>query len=293
MRLKLRVTLLLAVLGVSASCSAALVTILSPDSVAKPAQHEPPESETAQIRRVHLKRLDDRLTIPHNDLKAQCRYESDISTAPPAKHVVLTFDDGPDATQTEFILETLGKYKINATFFMIGDKMERHPELVAKVRAAGNQVIGNHSWNHPNFHDISPSEQITEIDKVETVGIDTAPLKVFRYPYGNSTCEANDYLHRHGYRIVGWHVDTCDWAFDKTGEVDVKEAISCEVLPQYRDNFAGHVVSSVRAHNGGIVLMHEIHPNTLKKLDEIITTLIADGFVFGSIEDTDFQNDLR
>lgn len=251
------------------------------------------EEESAKIRELHLKRLDDRLNIDPKILEEHCRYESDISTAPPAKRVVLTFDDGPEPGQTELILDTLKKYNIHAAFFMIGIKMQSHPELVEKVQAAGNLVIGNHSWSHPSFHDISAPEQVVEIAKAEEVFKGRLTPKLFRYPYGNSSCEANDYLHTHGYRIVGWHVDSCDWAYEKTGEVDVKEALSCGVLPQYRGDFVGHVVSAVRAHNGGIVLMHEIHPNTLKKLDEIIAALLADGFVFAAIDDPDFQSSLR
>jgi peptidoglycan/xylan/chitin deacetylase (PgdA/CDA1 family) len=141
-------------------------------------------------------------------------------------------------------------------FFMIGTKMQSHPDLVKKVQVAGHLIIGNHSWSHPNFHDISPSEQIMEIVKAEEISGGSFTPRLFRYPYGNASCETNDYLHAHGYRIVGWHVDSCDWAYERTGEVDVKEALSCGVLPQYRKDFVGHVVSAVRAHNGGIVLIH-------------------------------------
>jgi len=125
-------------------------------------------------------------------------------------------------------------------------------------------------------------------------GIGNGPVKLlFRYPYGNSSCETNQPLHSRGYRIVGWHVDSCDRAFDKAGSVDAKEALSCGVLAQNRSNYVDHVVSTVRAHNGGIVLMHEIHPNTIKKLEEIIVRLKQEGFIFGSIEDPDISPSLR
>jgi len=251
------------------------------------------EEERAKIRIVHLKRLDDRINIEQKALQEHCRYESDISTAPPAKRIVLTFDDGPEPGQTERILDTLKKYDIHGVFFMIGAKMQQHPELVDKVNAAGHQIIGNHSWRHPNFHDISPGEQISEVSRTEETAPGNIVPRLFRYPYGNSSCETNDYLHAHGYRIVGWHVDSCDWSYDKAGEVDAKEALSCGVLPQFRKDFVGHVISALRAHNGGIVLMHEIHPNTLKKLDEIIVSMLADGFVFAAVDDPDFQTSLR
>jgi len=251
------------------------------------------EEETAHIRKHHLKRLDDKLTIEPKVLEQTCKYESDISTKPPAKRVVLTFDDGPEPGQTEFILEVLKKYNISATFFMIGEKAQQHPELVEKVHSATHQMIGNHSWDHPNFHEISVTEQTAQVIRNEhTLAGDLEP-KLFRYPYGNSSCETNELVHSRGYKIVGWHIDSCDWAFEKNGTVDTKEAISCGVISQYRNDYVGHVVSAVRARNGGIILMHEIHPNTVKQLEEVIKQLLNDGFVFGTLLDEGFQQSLR
>ena len=55
----------------------------------------------------------------------------------------------------------------------------------------------------------------------------------------------------------------------------------------------GHVVAAARARKGGIILMHEIHPNTLKKLEQVIVQLQAEGFVFGNVQDPEFQASLR
>ena len=249
--------------------------------------------ETAQIRKHHLNRLNDRLTQEPAVLKETCKYESEIATRPPAKRVVLSFDDGPDPGQTPFILETLQKRNIQAAFFMIGSKARQYPQLVEQIRAGGHHLIGNHSWDHPNFHDISVAEQAGEVLRNDALVEKSQPTKFFRYPYGNSTCATNALLHSHNYRIVGWHVDSCDWAFDRTGSVDVKEALSCGVLAHNRNDFVEHVVATVRGHNGGIVLLHEIHPNTLKKLDQIIGRLLDEGYVFGALDDADFMPSLR
>jgi peptidoglycan/xylan/chitin deacetylase (PgdA/CDA1 family) len=257
-----------------------------------PASHSR-EEETAHIRHHHLKRLDEKLTSEPKAIEQSCKYESEISTKPPLKRVALTFDDGPEPGLTEHILEVLNRHHINATFFLIGEKVQRHPELVEKVRAAGHQLIGNHSWDHPNFHDITVDEQSRQVLRNETQLGDALAPKLFRYPFGNSSCQTNELLKSRGYQIVGWHVDSCDWAFEKTGTVDLKEALSCGVIAQNHSDYTGHVVSAVRARNGGIILMHEIHPNTVKKLDEIVTQLIADGFIFGSILDEDFAKSMR
>jgi len=262
------------------------------EAAAKTDAHTP--SEESQITRKHrMKKLEERLTVDAETLHHQCRYESEIAEAPPEKKVLLTFDDGPEPGQTEYILSVLKKYDVPATFFMIGEKVQAHPELVALVRASNHALIGNHSWSHPNFHDIPAAEQTTEVDKTSALLAKTVEEQYFRYPYGNSSCGTNELLKSRGYKIVGWHVDTCDWAFDHKGVVDLKEALSCGVLPQNRDNFFEHVISSVRAHNGGIILMHEIHPNTLKQLDGLVKQLLADGYIFGSLNDAAFAKYLR
>ncbi|WP_295997144.1 polysaccharide deacetylase family protein [Rugamonas sp.] len=294
-RTLLAATLLLAAFAPSHAAAQAEIghtTIVDNTPATPPAIHTV-EEETRHIRKHSLKRLNDKLTVEATTLELGCKYESDIATAPPPMHVALTFDDGPSPQGTELILGLLKKYNIPATFFMIGEKVEKYPELMALVRASGHQVIGNHSWDHPNFHDIGAVEQGDEVLRDEAVLAADVTTKLFRYPYGNSSCETNQLVRARGYKIVGWHIDSCDWAYDKTGSVDAREAISCGVLPQYRDDYVGHVVSAARARKGGIILMHEIHPNTLKKLEQIIVAMQADGFIFGSILDADFQPSLR
>jgi peptidoglycan/xylan/chitin deacetylase (PgdA/CDA1 family) len=260
--------------------------------VAPPAAHCQ-EHETEKIRQHHLKRLDTILNTDPQVLHENCRYVSELTMPPPAKKVVLTFDDGPQPGHTEFILATLKKYDIKAAFFLIGSKAQKYPELVAQIRADGHEAVGNHSWDHPNFHDIGVSEQTLEVLKTEILLKGKQAPKLFRYPYGNSTCDTNALLRGRGYRIVGWHVDSCDWAFDKSGSVDAREAISCGVLAPNRHAFVDHVVATVRAHNGGIILLHEIHGNTLKSLESIITRLRDEGFSFTSLDDPEFAATLR
>ncbi|XHS79115.1 polysaccharide deacetylase family protein [Burkholderiaceae bacterium UC74_6] len=252
------------------------------------------ESAThAKLRQTHLSRLYERLSVAPEVLQHQCRFESDISTAPPKGLVALTFDDGPDPERTEQILAVLDHYQVPATFFFIGEKMEKYPELVAKVEATKRHLIGSHSWSHPNFHDIAEGEQRSDLLRGLGQMPATRQLKVFRYPYGNSSCVGNDLLHEQGYRIIGWHVDSCDWAFDRTGSVDAHEALSCGVGSQYRSDFVGHVAAAVRARRGGIVLMHEIHANTLAKLADVIEEIRKDGFDFTLVDDPRLAGSLR
>lgn len=217
------------------------------------------------------------------------RFISGITTPPPPMRVALTFDDGPDAEAAPYILDVLAKYRVHAAFFMKGNEAEAHPDLVRRIAADGHLIIGNHSWSHPDFHTIPPAQQAEEVRRnFELLGQYQNP-KLFRYPYGNSTPETNDLVHSMGYEIVGWHVDSCDWAYNKTGSVDEARAKICGVAPEDRDNFQGHVVHALLDRRGGILLMHEIQPNTIRQLDQIMAKLVREGFSFGTLDEADFR----
>ncbi|HEY8973109.1 MAG TPA: hypothetical protein VIN75_02750, partial [Burkholderiaceae bacterium] len=109
----------------------------------------------------------------------------------------------------------------------------------------------------------------------------------------NSTCETNERVRTLGYRIVGWHVDSCDWGYDGPSGLTAAEALSCGVLAPYRHDFVGHVVASVRAHRGGIVLMHETQHISVDNLDTLITKLETEGYRFSTPVAPEFATSLR
>jgi peptidoglycan/xylan/chitin deacetylase (PgdA/CDA1 family) len=164
--------------------------------------------------------------------------------------------------------------------------------LVSKILEQGH-LIGNHSWDHPNFHDIATDAQLEEIKRTHQLLTSFGSIRYFRYPYGNSTCDSNLEAHSKGYGIVGWHVDTCDWAFDTHGFVDDEEAKSCGVLPANTHHFVDHVLATVKEHRGGIVLMHEIHPSTIHQLNDIIEQLLSQGYEFTNLDDAAFGGSIR
>ena len=267
----------------------------TPASAATSAASAPAAHGHAEaIRRTHLVRLQEHMEKPEEELHRTCRFESDIATLPPENVVALTFDDGPEPGHDEEILATLARHKVPATFFLIAEKAKAHPELVAQLRALPGAVIGNHSWSHPNFHDIPVDEQAKEVDSADTLlHADLGATPLFRYPYGNSSCDTNERVHAKGYRIVGWHVDSCDWGFDGPRGLTTAEALSCGVLPAYRHDFLGHVVASVRAHRGGVVLMHETQRISVENLDALITRLEAEGYRFSTPAAAEFETSLR
>lgn len=235
----------------------------------------------------------DRLYLGEEAVERACKYRSSISNPPPFKRVILTFDDGPNGEETPWLLDVLKKYNVPATFFFTGSHASAHPDVVRRVAREGHLLVANHSWNHPNFHTLSATQQFKQIQRSMDVLSQFQTQKFFRYPFGNSTCESNTYLRDVGYQVVGWHVDSCDWAFSRTGTVGSKEANICGVKPENRSNFVQHVVDSVKRRKGGILLMHEVHPNTIHQMEEILDELIKDGYTFGRLNEPGFAPSMR
>ena len=128
------------------------------------------------------------------------------------KKVALSFDAAWGNDDTQKILEILKKHGLHVTFFMTGGWVEKYPEDVKAIQAAGHD-LGNHSENHKNMAQLSVEEQKTEImtvhEKVKQLtGVD---MQLFRPPYGeyndNLVLTAKDC----GYFPVEWSVDSLDW----------------------------------------------------------------------------------
>jgi len=103
----------------------------------------------------------------------------------------LTFDDGPVFGPTEFVLETLHKYSIPATFFCIGDNVRKHPEVFKRMVEAGH-AVGNHTFNHLNgwktsLNDYAKNTTLCDQEMLKHRDQKSAPIKLFRPPYGRIT----------------------------------------------------------------------------------------------------------
>jgi peptidoglycan-N-acetylglucosamine deacetylase len=222
-----------------------------------------------------------------------CQYESDIKIDTPRKVVSLTFDDGP-GPGTEKVLDILKKHNIKATFFMVGMVADKLRPVVERVSSEGH-LIGSHSWSHPNFHVLSNDKQKDEIFKADAAAYKNKAQvgKFFRYPFGNSSCFGNKTVRDMGYKIVGWHVDSCDWAFDATGRVGEKEASVCGVIPRNAGSLLSHILYSVHNENGGIILMHDIHARTVSILEQLIMSLKSEGYSFERVDGKSFERILN
>ncbi|KGM45362.1 polysaccharide deacetylase family protein [Neobacillus niacini] len=127
--------------------------------------------------------------------------------------VAITFDDGPNAVYTPQVLEIFSKAKGKATFFMIGEQMRSHPEIVKEVAAAGHEV-GNHTFTHPKLSQLNKAECLAEIEQTEKLIEELTAQKpvIFRPPFLDYNHETLTILQNKGYPMIGaLNFEAQDW----------------------------------------------------------------------------------
>lgn len=129
--------------------------------------------------------------------------------------VYLTFDDGPIPEVTPWVLDELKKYNAKATFFCIGENVQKHPEIFQRILSEGHSV-GNHTFNHLNGWKTATSEYIENVDKAEGQMGNNSKFKIqdsrlFRPPYGKITSKQAKILQRKGFKIVMWDIISYDY----------------------------------------------------------------------------------
>lgn len=133
------------------------------------------------------------------------------------KKVYLTFDDGPIPEITEWTLEQLKKNNAKATFFCIGDNIQKHPSIFQKIIENGHEV-GNHTFNHLKGWETSLEDYIENTKKcsqtMANCQLNTEHCRLFRPPYGKIKPSQAKALRKLGYKIIMWDVISMD--FDQT-----------------------------------------------------------------------------
>ncbi len=187
----------------------------------------------------------------------------------PDRTIALTFDDGPDPQWTPAVLDLLARYQIKATFFMIGARVNEHPELARRVLAEGHE-IGAHTFTHA---DLSATPQWRrELEMALTAnaiaGATGYQTTLFRPPFSSvpeALTEA-DYQAMRGYIGVLSDLDTRDW--ERPGAQAIVEA------------------ATPKDGRGAIILMHDgggDRSQTLDALDQLIPRLKQAGYTFGTV----------
>src|SRR2546425_10668543 len=182
-------------------------------------------------------------------------------------YIAMAFDDGPSANLTPKLLDLLATRHIKVTFFVIGENVAEHPEIVARAAREGHE-IGNHSWSHPNFGKMSDDNvrsQLRRTDDAIRSAMGNRPT-LMRPPYGSITAREKRWIHdEFGYQIILWDVDPYDWK--RPGPAVVRNRILKETQP------------------GSIVLSHDIHPGTIEAMPSTFDALEAKGFKFVTVSE--------
>lgn len=158
-----------------------------------------------------------------------------------ANVVALTFDDGPDPASTPRLLELLEREKIHATFFCIGQRVDAHPELAARIARQGH-LLGNHSYHHPWYISMLRGKRLAaELQRAQRSIESPAGVtcRYFRPPSGMTSRHFPRVLKEMGLTLVGWDVRSFDTAGTAAGVIE-------RVLRKTRDG------SIILLHDGGV-----------------------------------------
>ena len=162
---------------------------------------------------------------------------------------------------TQQLIDILGKYNIKATFFVVGEWVDKYPESVKALHDAGHEVM-NHSDSHAHMNQLSSAEIIADVeacnDKIEAV-TGVRPTLI-RPPYGEYNDTVISSVRSIGMEPIQWDVDSLDWKDLSAGEIT--QRVTGKVQP------------------GSIVLFHNAALHTPEALPAIIQTLLQEGYTF-------------
>jgi peptidoglycan/xylan/chitin deacetylase (PgdA/CDA1 family) len=194
--------------------------------------------------------------------------------SPSRRKIYLTFDDGPNPSATEKILEILDRQAVPATFFMVGQHVERFPDIARRV---GDSLhgIGNHTYHHLKLHFKGPRRIHFEMERSHAAIVSNTGRspQLFRAPHGYRNPFVTSIAHGLGYRVIGWTFGV--WDSDQPGVDVIRRRIRKGLRP------------------GAILLLHDgdgydqkgDRRQTAAALPGIIADAKAEGYVFRPLED--------
>ncbi len=185
------------------------------------------------------------------------------------KKIALTFDDGPSKRYTAAILDILKKHNVKATFFVVGENVQKFPELLSREIAEGHE-IGNHTYSHCHLQKMDVVTLSGELDKAGKILMQVGGYKttLFRPPEGVINQAVRAAAKGAGYSLVLWTIDTRDWAHNSTSNI----------IRMITD----------KASDGDIILFHDFvvgSSPTPQVLEIIIPKLREMGFEFVTVSE--------
>ena len=187
------------------------------------------------------------------------------------KRIYLTFDSGYENGCTEKILDVLKAHHVPAAFFLVGNYVERNPELVKRMISEGH-IVGNHTMHHYDMSQIKEQanfeKELTDLESLYKEVTGQEMEKYYRPPQGIYSRENLQQARDLGYKTVFWSLAYADW--DNKAQPTREHAMS-KLLP--------------RIHNGAVVLLHSTSKTNGEILDEVLTQWKKMGYSFGDISE--------
>lgn len=208
--------------------------------------------------------------LPENDVFGRVFYNMQTTQ----KIVALTFDDGPNPPYTEQLLDVLKENHVSATFFLIGQNVEKHPELVKRIAAEGHQ-LGNHTYHHMDLLKADRKLIADEVDRTNQAIIAASGITphLVRPPHGFRDPVVMEMMAERNLKVVEWSVMSRDW------------------LNPGVDTIVERTISKVK--NGSIILLHDgdgiaaqaSRAQTIEATRRIIQILSAQGYKFVTVDE--------
>lgn len=220
-----------------------------------------------------------KITIPYNELSDIIKEEfiitKEVSDNPKItstkrsleefkdkKLIAFTFDDGPGVS-TNKLLDNLDKYNARVTFFVLGSRVNQYKSTITKAYEQGNS-IGSHTYSHLNLYKLTDYEILKEVrntnEEIKKI-IGEEPI-FLRPPYGNINASIKDLTNM--YTIL-WNIDTEDWKYKDKNKI------------------ANNIIKN--AHDGAIILLHDIYDTSVEGALLAMETLQDEGYAFVTIEE--------
>ncbi len=178
----------------------------------------------------------------------------------PGPMVALTFDDGPDAESTPLLLDGLKERNVQATFFVIGENIEKEDnwEIIKRMHEEGHE-IGNHTYHHADLSKLSYEDAHKELTMTDELirDITGEETSLVRPPFGAFSAALAEEIDK---LYVKWTVDPLDWTTENVDEI------------------VQRVVTDVQEND--IILLHDCYETSVEAAFQIIDILQAEGYEF-------------
>ena len=209
-------------------------------------------------------------TVGNADKETLSKYDAYYVGNENEKNIYLTFDAGYENGYTEKILDTLKEQKVPATFFLVGNYLEKNPELVKRMIKEGH-IVANHTYSHKDLRYVSDEEFKKQVNDLADLYKKTTGQEIKKYlrpPEGTFNEHSLAMAKSMGYKTIFWSLAYNDW--NNNQQKSYSEVFD-KVLP--------------KLHNGCILLLHSTSKTNGEVLGDLLSKIKEEGYTFKSLDE--------